>query len=76
MGGGIGMGNTCKPMAVLFQCMTKFTTNKKKKIIKPKKKNKTLRVNFMESQFLVLKTIVDYLVKLLISLGNLQNCKV
>ena len=30
MGGGIGMGNTYKPMAVLFQCMTKFTTNKKK----------------------------------------------
>ena len=31
MGGGIGMGNTCKSMAVLFQCMTKFTTNRKKK---------------------------------------------
>ena len=31
MGGGIGMGNTCKPMAVSFQCMTKFTTNKKNK---------------------------------------------
>ena len=31
MGGGIGMGNTCKPMAVSFQCKTKFTTNKKKK---------------------------------------------
>ena len=30
------MGNTCKPMAVSFQCMTKFTTNKKKK--KEKKK--------------------------------------
>ena len=30
MGGGIGMGNTCKPMAVSFQCMIKFTTNKKK----------------------------------------------
>ena len=30
-GGGIGMGNTCKPMAVSFQCMTKSTTNKKKK---------------------------------------------
>ena len=28
MGGGIGMGNTCKPMAVSFQCMKKFTTNK------------------------------------------------
>ena len=31
VGGGIGMGNTCKPMAVSFQCMTKFTTNLKKK---------------------------------------------
>ena len=31
MEGGIGTGNTCKPMAVSFQCMTKFTTNKKKK---------------------------------------------
>ena len=25
--GGIGMGNACKPMAVSFHCMTKFTTN-------------------------------------------------
>ena len=34
VGGGIGMGNTCKPMAVSFQCVTKFTTNKiKKKMI-------------------------------------------
>ena len=32
VGGGIRMGNTCKPMAVSFQCMTKFTTNKKKKL--------------------------------------------
>ena len=31
VGGGIGMGNTGKPMAVSFQCMTKYTTNKKKK---------------------------------------------
>ena len=30
VGRGIGMGNTCKPMAVSFQCMIKFTTNKKK----------------------------------------------
>ena len=29
VGGGIGMGNTCKPMADSFQCMTKSTTNKK-----------------------------------------------
>ena len=31
VGGGIGMGNTCKPMAVSFQCMTKFTTKKKRR---------------------------------------------
>ena len=31
VGGGIGIGNACKPMAVSFQCMTKSTTNKKKK---------------------------------------------
>ena len=36
VGGGIGMGNTCKPMAVSFQCMTKFTTNKKNKKFKKK----------------------------------------
>ena len=30
VGGGIGMENTCTPMAVSFQCMTKSTTNKKK----------------------------------------------
>ena len=36
VGGGIGMGNTCKPTAVSFQCMTKSTTNKKKKSVPPK----------------------------------------
>ena len=40
VGGGIGMGNTCKPKAISLQCMTKFTT-KKKKIIK---KNKIQRL--------------------------------
>ena len=38
VGGGIGMGNTCKPMAVSFQCMTKFTKKKKKKKSQKKKK--------------------------------------
>ena len=33
VGGGIGIGNTCKPMAVSFQCMTKSTTKKKKRIL-------------------------------------------
>ena len=36
VGGGIGMGNTCKPMAVSFQCMTKSITIKKRK----RKRNK------------------------------------
>ena len=34
VGAGIGMGKTCEPKAFSFQCMTKFTTNKK---IKKKK---------------------------------------
>ena len=34
VGGGIGMGNTCKPMAISFQCMTKSTIKKKKKDLK------------------------------------------
>ena len=42
-GGGIGMGNTCKPMAVSFQCMRKSTTNKKRKK-KEKRKPKCYRV--------------------------------
>ena len=35
------MGNTCKPLAVSFQCMTKSTTNKK--INKKKKKKKIIQ---------------------------------
>ena len=30
------MGNTCKPMAVSFHCMTKFNTIKKKKRVRKK----------------------------------------
>ena len=33
VGGGIGMGKTCEPKAFSFQCMTKFTTKKKKKLV-------------------------------------------
>ena len=42
------MGNTCKPMAVSFQCMTKSTTNKKRKKNK-KKKRKFTNMNVTES---------------------------
>ena len=44
VGGGIGMGNTCKPMAVSFQCMTKFTTNKKKGKRKKKKNSAAMNI--------------------------------
>ena len=50
MGGGIWMGNTCKPMVVSFQCMTKFITNKKKK--KPKKKQKMKDANIKTSHLI------------------------
>ena len=33
VGGGIGMGNTCKPMAFSFQCVTKSITKKKKNLV-------------------------------------------
>ena len=46
VGGGIGMGNTCKPMAVSFQYMTKSTTNKKEK--KGIKKKKKINIHFSE----------------------------
>ena len=39
VGGGIGMGKTCEPKAFSFQCMTKFTTNKKRKKERKKKTN-------------------------------------
>ena len=42
--GGSGMGKTCEPKAFSFQCMTKFTTNKKKeKKKKERKKEKDAR---------------------------------
>ena len=40
VGGGIRMGMTCKLKDVSFQCMTKFTTNLKKKIKKTNKQKK------------------------------------
>ena len=49
VGGGIGMGNTCKPMAVSFQCMTKSTTIKKNNNLKNKIK-RTLRAHPTEKR--------------------------
>ena len=69
VGGGIGMGNTCKPMAVSFQCMTKFTIKKKKEpvfaillIVKGSKHQLALYKDF------IIKTDKDK------SLGKKQSC--
>ena len=43
VGGGIGMGNTCKLLAVSFQCMTKSTTNKNNNNNNKKKKDQVHR---------------------------------
>ena len=43
------MGKTCEPKAFSFQCMTKFTTNKKKKL-KKKIKEKTLKLGKIEQE--------------------------
>ena len=59
VGGGTRMGNTCKPMAVSFQCMTKSTTNKKKKLKKinihlernGKKKKKNTLISLLKNIF-------------------------
>ena len=57
VGGGIGMGNTCKPMAVSFQCMTKFTTNKKKK----KKFPQSVVIHTVKGLSRVNETEIDFL---------------
>ena len=54
------MGNTCKPMAVSFQCMTKSTTNKKIKIKKIKKKLKKKKHTIL---YLKWSSLVSQMVK-------------
>ena len=45
VGRGIGMGNTCKPMADSFQCMTKPTTIKNNNnFFKKQKKENDLNI--------------------------------
>ena len=63
VGGGIRMGNTCKPKAVSFQCMTKSTTIKKNNNLKKKiKKNKA---SWLIALFIRGKTFSDFIVKAL-----------
>ena len=61
VGGGIGMGNTCKPMADSFQCMTKSTTIKKKKKKKKQWRRKKKRKCHVSSIAVTL-SVRDYLI--------------
>ena len=71
VGGGIGMGNTCKPMAVSFRCMTKSTTIKKIIIInKFKKRKKCLHCSTGILAFPVWTSELDYLAKASITTGG------
>ena len=60
VGGGIGMGNTCKPLAVSFQCMTKSTTNKKK-IKKNKIKKKEVIIEYFPKHAYVQDSLLTVL---------------
>ena len=87
VGGGIGMGNICKPMAVSFQCMTKSTTNKKEKKrksinvihnIKKLKENKytPILVNSEEASDKIQYTFIIQILNKLGKEGNFFNLKV
>ena len=65
VGGGIGMGKTCKPMAVSFQCMTKSTTKKKKRCLLLGRKLMTNIDSILKSRDMTLSTKV-HLVKAMV----------
>ena len=58
VGGGIGMGNTCKSMADSFQCMTKPTTIKKKK-----RKSYGDKYTTGQDHFSLLLSLISFLVR-------------
>ena len=75
VGGGIGMGNTCKPMAVSFQCMTKSTSIKKKKEhCSLEEKQMTNLNSIVKSRDITLPTKVC-LVKAMVFPGVLSRCE-
>ena len=61
VGGGIGMGKTCEPKAFSFQCMTKFTTKKKKS--KENKQTKKTKIPQVVRPQKILK-IIFYIIML------------
>ena len=67
VGGGNGMGKTCKLKDVSFQCMTKFTTKKKKKKnSKHGKKKKKITSKYIKIFKILIKLISCNLIKLML----------
>ena len=54
------MGNTCKPMAVTFQCMTKFTTNYKKVKIRFHIKKNSYNYPFFKQDYWEIKWNIKF----------------
>ena len=54
------MGNTCKPMAVSFQCMTKSTTIKKKKKVKEESEKVGLKLNIQKTKIMASGPITSW----------------
>ena len=69
------MGNTCKPMAVSFQCMTKSTTKKKKKKVKgqQEKKKKSLKKNLVFPTIFTCKFSFTYTCHHFINLESIKT---
>ena len=70
------MWNTCKPMALSFQCMTKFTTNKKKKERKKRRKKKEDEIrNLPEKEFriMIMKMIQNLENKMELQINSLET---
>ena len=53
------MGNTCKPMAASFQCMTKSTTIKKKKLFSKSEKKKERKKYFFKIFIFIYLAVPD-----------------
>ena len=53
------MGNTCKPMAASFQCMTKSTTIKKKNYLVKVKKKKERKKYFFKIFIFIYLAVPD-----------------
>ena len=72
------MGKTCEPKVFSFQCMTKFTTKKKKEISVKKKKLAMVKLHLEVSLELLwqcgVSSVSDYLLSWIILVHKVYSC--